>query len=269
MFLLKKHIICESFGQTKPPILTFKASHYEIDDFIISNSPLISFPQVSKESNRKLIAIWQNQNQQKQKRSNRTLDFQTFTSPLLYPEKKARRETPRVENLDLVISCYSGTNLSSLAADSASELDVLGHDGDSLGVNGAEIGVLKETNQVRLRRLLESSHSAALKPQIRLKVLSNLPNQPLERQLPDQKLSALLVLPDLPQRHRSGPEPVGLLHSSRGRRRLPSSLGGQLLSRSLPSRGLPSGLLGASHFTLFKIRNWYAFVQMQNDGTSC
>lgn len=48
MFLLKKHIICESFGQTKPPILTFKASHYEIDDFIISNSRLISFPQVSK-----------------------------------------------------------------------------------------------------------------------------------------------------------------------------------------------------------------------------
>ncbi|KAK3705029.1 hypothetical protein QZH41_003901 [Actinostola sp. cb2023] len=39
------------------------------------------------------------------------------------------------------------TGLSSLATDSAGKLDVLGHNGDSLGVNGAQVGVLKQTDQ--------------------------------------------------------------------------------------------------------------------------
>ena len=37
-------------------------------------------------------------------------------------------------------------NLSTLATDTAGKLDVLGHDGHTLGVDGAEVGVLKETN---------------------------------------------------------------------------------------------------------------------------
>ena len=41
-------------------------------------------------------------------------------------------------------------NLSTLSTDTAGELDVLGHDGDALGVDGAQIGIFKETNQVRL-----------------------------------------------------------------------------------------------------------------------
>ncbi len=47
----------------------------------------------------------------------------------------------------------------SLAADSAGELEVLGHDGDSLGVDGAEVGVFEESNHVGLRSLLESEDS--------------------------------------------------------------------------------------------------------------
>ena len=42
--------------------------------------------------------------------------------------------------------------LGALATDAAGELDVLGHDGDTLGVDGAKAGVFEETNEVRDQR---------------------------------------------------------------------------------------------------------------------
>jgi hypothetical protein len=38
-------------------------------------------------------------------------------------------------------------------------LDVLWHDGDSLGVDGAEVGVFEETNEVGLGGFLEGEDS--------------------------------------------------------------------------------------------------------------
>ena len=84
-------------------------------------------------------------------------------------------------------------NLSTLSADTAGELDVLGHDGDTLGVDGAQVGVLEQTNQVGLAGLLQSHHSRALEPQVGLEVLSNLTNKALEWQLADEQFSRLLV----------------------------------------------------------------------------
>lgn len=46
-------------------------------------------------------------------------------------------------------------HLSALPTDTARQLDVFGHDGDTLGVDGAEIGVLKQTHQVGLAGLLQ------------------------------------------------------------------------------------------------------------------
>ena len=40
------------------------------------------------------------------------------------------------------------SNLGALTADTAGELDVLGHDGDSLGVDGAQVRVLEQTDEV-------------------------------------------------------------------------------------------------------------------------
>lgn len=97
-----------------------------------------------------------------------------------------------------------------LAADAASELDVLGHDGDPLGVDGSQVGVLKQTHQVSLSSLLEGKDSAGLKSQISLEVLGNLTHQPLERQLADEQLSGLLVLADLTQGDSSWPVPVSI-----------------------------------------------------------
>ena len=45
--------------------------------------------------------------------------------------------------------------LGALAADAAGDLDVLGLDCDPLGVDGLQVAVLKEVDEVRLGRLLQ------------------------------------------------------------------------------------------------------------------
>ncbi|KAK2970984.1 hypothetical protein RJ640_029538 [Escallonia rubra] len=166
---------------------------------------------------------------------NSTYDLNTESRPTKI-DLKLDTKKPKLRN-----------SLSPFTADSASKLDVLGHDGDPLGMNGAQIGVLEETHQVRLRRLLQSCHGGALEPEVRLEVLGDFPDQSLEGQLPDQQLGALLVLPNLPQRHSPRPESVRLLDPSGGGSRFPRRLGRQLLPRRLPSGGLPCRLLGTCH----------------------
>ena len=146
-------------------------------------------------------------------------------------------------------------NLSTLSADTAGQLDVLGHDGHSLGVDRAQVGVLKESDQVGLRSLLQGHHGGRLETQVGLEVLSNLTDQALEGQLADQQLSRLLVATDLTQSHGSGAITMGLLNSAGGRGTLAGSLSGQLLARSLSSGRLTGGLLGTSHFGLASSTN--------------
>ena len=143
-------------------------------------------------------------------------------------------------------------NLSTLSTDTAGELDVLGHDGDTLGVDGAQVGVLKQTDEVSLAGLLEGHDGRALEAEVSLEVLGNLTDQALEGQLADEKLSGLLVSSDLTESNCSWPISVGLLDSSSGWSRLASSLGGQLLPGGLASCGLPCGLLGSGHVDGFR-----------------
>ena len=83
--------------------------------------------------------------------------------------------------------------LSSFSTDPPGQLDVPGHDGDPLGVDGAQVGVLKQSNKVSLAGLLKSHDGGALEPQVSLEVLGNLTNKPLEGQLTDEQFSGLLV----------------------------------------------------------------------------
>ena len=138
--------------------------------------------------------------------------------------------------------------LSTLSTDPPGELNVLGHDGDPLGVDGTQVGVLEETNEVSLRGLLEGHDGRGLEPKISLEVLGDLPNKTLEGQLADEELSGLLVPPDLTESHGTGAVPVGLLDSAGGRGGLASGLGGELLPGGLASGGLTGGLLGTGHF---------------------
>jgi hypothetical protein len=118
-------------------------------------------------------------------------------------------------------------------------------------MDGTEVSVFEQTNQIRLRRLLQRQHRVALETQVSLEILSNLTDQPLEWELPDQKFGTLLVLADfsasyiqytpqltptkleihchdaceethkkidnLPKSNSSGAVSVGLLHPSRSR----------------------------------------------------
>jgi hypothetical protein len=138
--------------------------------------------------------------------------------------------------------------LSSLSTDSAGQLDVLGHDGHTLGVDGAQVGVLEETNQVSLGSLLESHDGRGLEPQVSLEVLGDFTDQTLEGQFPDEELGGFLVTTDLTESDGSGPVTMGLLDSSGGRGALTGSLGGQLFPGGLASGGLTSGLLCSCHF---------------------
>ena len=139
--------------------------------------------------------------------------------------------------------CFLGT----FSTDSAGQLDVLGHNGDTLGVDGAKVGILEETNEVSLGRLLEGHDGRALEAEVSFEVLSDLTDKTLEGELADEKLGRLLVSSDLTESDSSWPISVGLLDSSSGWSRFSGSLGGQLLPGSLSSGGFSCGLLGSCH----------------------
>jgi hypothetical protein len=64
-------------------------------------------------------------------------------------------------------------------------------------MNGAQVCILKHTNKVSLWSLLECKHCRALESQVVIETLSNLSYQTLEWCLANQKVSRLLVFPDL------------------------------------------------------------------------
>ena len=70
-------------------------------------------------------------------------------------------------------------------------------DGNTLGVDSAEIGIFKEGDKVSLHGLLQGSDGGGLEAEIGLEVLSNFANKTLEWQLADQKLGRLLITTDL------------------------------------------------------------------------
>ena len=146
------------------------------------------------------------------------------------------------------------SDLSTLATDAAGKLDVLWHDGHTLGVDRAKVGVLEETDEVSLASLLQSHHRGALEAKIGLEVLSDLTDQTLERELAQKQLGGLLVTTDLTQGNGSGPVAVRLLDATGGGCRLASGLRGQLLARRLSAGGLAGSLFGTSHFESLELR---------------
>ena len=138
-------------------------------------------------------------------------------------------------------------SLCALTTDAAGKLDVLGEDGHTLGVDGGEVRVLEETNEVRLRGLLEGGNGGRLEAEVSLEVLGNLADEALEGELADEQLGGLLVLADLAEGDGAGAVAMGLLDAAGRGGALAGGLGGELLAGGLASGGLAGGLLGASH----------------------
>jgi len=126
-------------------------------------------------------------------------------------------------------------------------LNILGHDGDTLSVDCAQVGVFKETNEVSLRCFLQGSNGRTLETEVSLEVLSDFSHETLERQFPNKELRGLLVSSDFSKGYSSRPVTMRLLDTSSRWGRLSSGFGCQLLSGSFTSSGLSSGLLGSGH----------------------
>lgn len=135
------------------------------------------------------------------------------------------------------------------ATNPASELDISWHESHALGVDGAQVGVLEERDEVIFRRFLQSHDGGGLEAMIRLELLSDLADQTLEGQFAKQEIGGLLVTTDLAEGDRAGAVTVRLLHTTGGRCRLARRLhcelcaGGQMCLKT----ALAGSLLGASH----------------------
>lgn len=147
-------------------------------------------------------------------------------------------------------------HLTALATEATRKLDVLGLDGDTLGVDGAEVGVLEERDEVGLNGLLESADGGRLEAKIlasvsrasgrrvrrvvtyRLEVLSDLTDKTLEGQLADEELGRLLVATDLTESDGTRLVAVGLLDTTGRGGGLAGGLGSELLTRGLATSGL-------------------------------
>jgi len=132
--------------------------------------------------------------------------------------------------------------LSTFSTDTTSQLNIFWHDSNTLGVNGTQVGVLEESNQVRFGRFLQSQDGGGLETKVGLEILSNFANETLEGGLADQEIGRLLVLSNLSKSDGSGTVTVGLLHSSSSWSGFAGSLGGKLLAGSLSSGRLAGGL---------------------------
>ena len=139
-------------------------------------------------------------------------------------------------------------SLGPLTAYSSCKLNVFWHDRYTFCVDGAQVRVLKQSNQVSFRCLLKSHYSRTLEAQVCLEVLSDLSDQTLEGQLPDQQFCRLLISSDFSQGHSTWSVPVRFLHSSSGRGAFSCSFRCKLLSRCFSSSRFSCCLLRTSHF---------------------
>ena len=71
-------------------------------------------------------------------------------------------------------------------------------------MDGAEVGVLEETDHVGLSGLLEGEDGGGLEAKVVLELGSDLTDKSLEGKLADEELGGLLVLADLTERNGSG-----------------------------------------------------------------
>jgi len=114
----------------------------------------------------------------------------------------------------------------SLSSDSSGQLHVLWHDGDSLGVDGAQVSVFEEGYQISFSGFLEGEDGWGLESQVSLEFLGDLSYESLEWELSDEEFSRFLVSSDFSEGDSSWSISVWFLHacSSRG------SLSGGFLS---------------------------------------
>ena len=126
-------------------------------------------------------------------------------------------------------------------------MDVLWHDGDTSGVDGSEVGVFEESNEVGLSGFLEGENGGALEAEVVLELGGNLTDKSLEGELADEELGGLLETSDLTESDGAWSEAVGLLDTTGGGSLFDSSLVGDVLSWGLATSVLACSVFSTSH----------------------
>lgn len=90
-----------------------------------------------------------------------------------------------------------------ITANTASKQHIAGHDRDPTRVEGAEVGIFEEMDQVSFGSFLESEDRGTLEAEVWAGVLGNFTNEALEREFLDQEVALGLVLADFAQRNGS------------------------------------------------------------------
>jgi hypothetical protein len=75
-----------------------------------------------------------------------------------------------------------------LSSNSPGQLHVLGHDGDSLGMDSAQVGVLEKSDKVGFGSFLEGQDGVGLEPEVGLEFSRDFPDQSLEGELSDEQV---------------------------------------------------------------------------------
>jgi hypothetical protein len=133
-------------------------------------------------------------------------------------------------------------------------LNILGLNGNTLGVDSAQVGILEEGDEVSLDGLLESTDGGRLEAQVGLELLGDLTDETLEWELADEELSRLLVTTDLTESDGSWLVSVWLLDTTGRWGLFAGSLGSKLLSWGLATSGFTGSLLGTGHCDRFKLK---------------
>lgn len=140
----------------------------------------------------------------------------------------------------------------SLSSDSSGELDILWHDGDSLGVDGSKVGVFEKSNNVGLSSFLEGKDSWWLESQVSLEIISNFSNKSLEWELSNEEFSWFLESSDFSKWDGSWSESVGSLDSTWGSESFTLwGFGSYSLSWLFGSSCFSCSVFGSCHFDLF------------------
>lgn len=105
-------------------------------------------------------------------------------------------------------------------------------------MDGAQVGVLEEGDEVGLDGLLQGADGGALEAQVALEVLRDLTDETLEGELADEELGRLLVTTDLTESDGTRLVAMGLLDTAGGRGALAGGFGGEGLAGRFATGGL-------------------------------
>ena len=87
------------------------------------------------------------------------------------------------------MTSHKRKSLKLTTSETSRKLNVLWLNGNTLGMDGSQVGVLEERDEVSFGSFLKSTNSGRLETEISLEILSNLTNETLEANRAKERVS--------------------------------------------------------------------------------